>query len=161
LKKDVRTGFLGIGAGVEVFYKDKNYISTTIATGLDFPYFFPFHVDQSGTYETEKSITRNVSLRNHHQFGIFDFGYGAQYSMLYWQKSYFYDAGIPASPDKVEIFETSNVGLSLATHIFTSEYFKVGFLYQPSIYKLTPERKIDYQHFGSLEFVWRIPILKL
>lgn len=62
----MNTGFLGISAGLEYFYKDNKYISLTGSGGMDFFLPFPaavyFHGEIENMFSSYSSLTDNYNL---------------------------------------------------------------------------------------------------
>jgi hypothetical protein len=144
-------GFVGIGIGAEYYYKDNHYLSISACASGSSP--VPIPVRYRGLNEI--TYTRFVSLRNNFIHGNFDFGYGVHYSELGWSISN------PLDMDFIKLDQFNQaLGFSFITQFRVSQLFKVGLLYQPSIINLYKPKIVDYQHFVSLEFILKIPIIR-
>jgi len=80
------TGFWGISAGLEYYYKEKKYLSLTGSAVMDFFIPFPAAVDFSGEVENMYSVY--ASLTDNYKFRRFTVGYGLNYSRNTWQLVY-------------------------------------------------------------------------
>ncbi len=158
VKKDVgflnSFGYLGIGVGVEYYYNKNKYLSLNLAVATDSPIPFPAAIDY---FDSEHHIctTSYINLRNNFIIGRFDFGYGLNFSNLYWRWSKGIDSTY-MSKDKY----TQNLGLCFESQYRFGEYFRMGLLYQPQLIDVTHKPTFDYQHFISIEFVWKFQNLQ-
>lgn len=81
------TGFWGISAGVEYFYKDNKYLSMSGHGASDFFIPVPATVDISGEYEMMSTIY--LSFTDNYKFRRFTMGYGVNYSKNIWDFRYY------------------------------------------------------------------------
>jgi hypothetical protein len=137
-------GFLGIGGGLDFYYKDDHYLSLQAGAVIDNEVPFPVGVDHfGGPYEKTSNLF--ISLRNNHIIGAFDIGYGLSFSRFNWLET---DTTFHLKK------KTNTLGLSLATHYRITNNFKAGVLYQPGIFRLDNGLKTDYQHLLSVELLF-------
>ncbi len=152
------TGFWGISAGIDYFYKADKFLSLTASKQTDF--FLPFlaPIDLSGTWEYMDS--KNIRLTDNFRFRRFTAGYGLSFSENIWQSIY-YDRWDSPPPIRDDVTKTSySVGFTLDFYHQITDYFFAGMLYNPSIVTLAPNTKIEYQHLISLDFKWKIRLKK-
>ena len=140
-------GVLGLGAGMDYFYQDNHYLSLNIGAATD---QFAEHLGV-GYYETAGTIFANVS--NNKVTGSFDFGYGMNLSELIWTQQ--------TNGDTTKNNQSLNhlgLGLSLSAQYRLGNYLRFGVLYQPVLFDVSPKTIFGYQHFISLNLVWKLPI---
>ncbi|RYZ97195.1 MAG: hypothetical protein EOP47_22255, partial [Sphingobacteriaceae bacterium] len=77
-------GFIGLGAGLDYYYADRNFISLTVATITDFMLPFPAPYDRIGG-EYDRMWAMYGGLTNNHRKGRFTFGYGLSFGNYHWQ----------------------------------------------------------------------------
>jgi len=144
------SGFWGIETGFDYYYNSNSYVSAYGGISTDFILPFPAALDIRGKYESGSSVY--ASLRDNHTIGSFDFGYGLNVSQLKYH--------VTNNTDSTFIPQTrqsTSLGLSLSTQYRFGDHFRLGLLYQPSLFDLN-KTALDYQHFISLELIWKIPI---
>jgi hypothetical protein len=139
-------GVFGLEAGVEYFYQRNKYLSfnTGAATTVFGEYI------GSGSYETGNVLF--ASVKNNFIAGRFDFGYGVNLSKLTWQKRYNDTAKLGES------VKNTGAGFSLSSQYRIGNYFRIGALYQPVLFNIRNGPVISYQHFLSLNLIWKLPL---
>jgi hypothetical protein len=140
-------GLFGLEAGVDYFYRDNKYLSINAgaATSRFGEYFGPGYVQTATTLFT--------SLRNNHIVGSFDLGYGINVSRPRWT---IYTLG-----DTIKINESvksTGLGLSLSAQYRIRNYFRLGILYQPNLLNTSFKPSFNYQHYISLNLIWKLPV---
>ncbi len=152
------TGFWGISAGLEYFYKENKYISLTGSAVTDFFIPFPAAVDFRGEVENMYSIS--TSLTDNYRFRRFAFGYGLNLSRNIWELVY-YDSFDPPPPTRAPVTKCSNsIGFTLNAYHQIGKHFYVGLIYRPTFLKIYPDVDLKYEHLISLDFKWKIRIKK-
>jgi hypothetical protein len=53
------------------------------------------------------------------------------------------------------------LGLSVYSNYRLGHSFRLGVLYQPGLFSIGAKPVLDYQHFISLNFIWKMPIRKI
>lgn len=144
-------GFWGFETGVDYFYKDNQYLSFNVGIASDFFVPVPAVVDIGGEYQLSSTLFGN--LRNNYIVGSFDLGYGVNFSKLNWRITNNKD--ITFVPQSKYSF---GMGLSLVSQYRIGKHFRIGVLYQPNFFTLSPKSDFDYQHYISIEGVWKIKI---
>jgi hypothetical protein len=139
-------GVLGLEAGVDYFYRNNTYLSINVGAATDRfgEYFGPGYVQTATTLYT--------SLRNNHVVGSFDLGYGFNVSRPKWT--------IRTLGDTIQINESVKsigLGLSLSAQCRIGNYFRLGMLYQPNLLNTSFKPSFNYQHYISLNLVWKLP----
>lgn len=147
-----RTGGIGgLEAGLEYFYRDNRYVSLYAGAGTTVPigeYFGPGYREVPHTFF--------ASLRNNHVAGSFDLGYGVNIASLGWKKV--------TLGDTINLDQTvrnNGIGLSLSAQYRLQKYFKLGLLYQPNLVSFGGAGTGKYQHYISLNAMWKIPLRKV
>ena len=146
-KKYESAGVFGLEAGLDYFYKTNIYLSINlgIATDRFGEYFGPGYIQTSSTIFT--------SLRKNNIIGSFDLGYGINASQLKWSKQ--------TIGDTIKINESVKsigLGLSLSAQYRIGNYFRLGILYQPNLLNTSFRPSFNYQHYISLNLIWKLPI---
>ena len=141
------TGPFGLEAGVDYFYKTDHYISLSAGAGSS---VFGDHIGK-GYFTTGHTFFG--SIRNNHVIGSFDLGYGLSFSDLSWSKV---TSGDTVNLDRSA--RSTGLGISLSAQYRLSGYFRVGILYQPTLFTANLTPSFNYQHYISVGFAWRWPI---
>ena len=141
------SGVFGLDAGLDYFYKDNSYLSINVGTATD---RFGEYV---GTGYIETASTIFASLRKNNIVGSFDLGYGINLSQLKWSKQTIGDTTkINASVKNI------GLGLSLSAQYRIGNYLRLGILYQPDLLNTSFKPSFNYQHYISLNLIWKLPI---
>ena len=142
-------GVFGLEAGADFFYKNNTNLSVNIGAATD---LFGEHIG-IGYYETGNTFY--VSVKNNTIIRRFDLGYGINVSKLKWTK---------ITVDSVTTFYKSksniNIGLSLSAQYRLGKYFRLGVLYQPGLLNTNFKPAVNYQHYISLNCIWKLAINK-
>lgn len=152
----VKTGFFGMAAGIEYYYKNNTFIKLNGSATMD--YFFPIPVPTYGHDDFETFYAFNVSLTNNHRIGRLSVGYGPAFTSNGWLWS------DPEGEDPNPVSYTTNrvervnrsLGLSSTVHFRLTDAFHVGLIYNPSFYTVRPETAFNYEHVISLDMQWKI-----
>ena len=140
-------GPFGLEAGVDYFYKRDHYISLSAGVGSS---AFVDHIGK-GYYTTGHTFFG--SIRNSHVIGSFDLGYGLSFSDLFLSKV---TIGDSANLDRSA--RSAGIGFSFSAQYRLSKYFRVGILYQPTLFSVNLSPSFSYQHYISAGLAWRWPI---
>lgn len=152
------TGFWGISAGLEYYYKEKKYLSLTGSAVMDFFIPFPAAVDFSGEVENMYSVY--ASLTDNYKFRRFTVGYGLNYSRNTWQLVY-HDRFDPPPPTREPATKSSNtIGFTFDGYHQIGKRFYIGLIYRPTLLNIYPEVDFKYEHLISLDFKWKIRLKK-
>ena len=152
------TGFWGISAGLEYYYKNNKYLSLTASALMDFFVPVPAAVDISGEYALMSSTY--FSLMDNYKFKRFSVGYGLNYSRNTWDYRY-YTRFNPPPPTREPVKKTSNsVGLTINGHYQIGKHFFIGLIYRPTVLAVKPTPQFKYEHLISMEFAWKIRLRK-
>ncbi len=145
-------GFMGIGTGIEYYFKKNNYLSLNFGVASDIPIPFPAPIDYFGA-EHHFCSTFYINLKNNFIINRFDVGYGLSYSNLNWEWS----KGMDYTAVRKSKY-SHNLGLCFESLYRFGESFRLGLLYQPSLIDISHKPTFDYQHFVSIEFIWKFPL---
>ena len=150
------TGFMGYSIGLDYFYNATQYLNISFAHIQDF--FFPIvFVDRGDEYELMSS--KYLSLSNNHRINRFSFGYGLSFAKNSWElRNQFWDKNSSTR----EPVEKSNkaLGLIFSSYYQTTSDFYIGIIYRPTFYRLNTEPIFKYEHSVSIDFTWKIPLIK-
>jgi hypothetical protein len=153
----INTGFWGLSAGVEYYYTDNRFVAFTGSLNSDIFAPFPAAVDYEGYYESMSSAY--LSATHNHKIKRFYVGYGLNYSRNLWR----WDDGtthepvgtMPPPPDFGRK-PSSAIGITLNGYHQLSEHFMLGFIYRPTILRVSPQTEFKYEHLISFDIAWRI-----
>lgn len=152
------TGFWGISAGMEYFYKNNKFLSLTASAAMDFFVPVPAAVDISGEYALMSSTY--FSLMDNYKYKRFSVGYGLNYSRNTWDYRY-YARFNPSPPTREPVKKTSqSFGLTINGRYQLRKYFFIGLIYRPTVLTVKPTTKFNYEHLISMEFAWKIRLRK-
>jgi hypothetical protein len=140
-----RYGFLGLSTGLDYYYKDNRFFGLQIGGAMDNAVGIPVGVDYFG--EIERSNCLFVNATYNHTIGSFEFGYGLNVSRYNWYKA---DSAIIKEQRK-----TTALGFNLNSNYRITKNFRVGLLYQPSIFTINNGLKTEYQHLLSVELIFK------
>ena len=142
-------GIFGLEAGADFFYRNNAYLSVNIGAATD---VFAEHIGL-GYYEAGNTFY--ASVKNNNVAGRFDLGYGISLSKFKWTK---------ISVDSFNTFYKSkkniNIGLSLSAQYRLGNTFRLGMLYQPGLINTNFKPAVNYQHYISLNCIWKLTIKK-
>jgi hypothetical protein len=152
------TGFWGISAGLEYYYKEKKYLSLTGSAVMDFFIPFPAAVYFSGEVENMYSV--NTSLTDNFKFRRFTVGYGLNYSRNTWELVY-HDRFDPPPPTREPVSKSSSIiGFTFDGYHQIGKRFYVGLIYRPTLLNIYPDVDFKYEHLISLDFKLKIRLRK-
>lgn len=141
-------GVLGLNAGLDYFYQDDKYVAVNFGVGTDLfgEYFGP-------GYRQTTSMSY-INLMSNYLIGSFDFGYGLNLSQPKWEQK--------TMGDTIKMdysVRSTQLGISLSTHYRLGNYFRIGMLYQPMMLNISPHNSpLNYQHYFSLNLLWKVPL---
>jgi len=152
--KKSNTGFFGISAGLEYFYKSNKFLSFNASASTDFLAPVPVPVHYDGAYDKMNSIY--FTLTDNLKINRLSIGYGLNYSINNW--IFIDDSDIE---NEIEI-KTKNKSIGLTTNVYfqLGKKFFVGIIYRPTFYNLKPKGEFEYEHLISLNFTFKIPLRK-
>lgn len=157
-KAHYKTGFLGIGVGVDYFYKAKQFLHLETASAIDFLTPFPAAVHYYGGV-LPFFKTNQISLTNNHQFGRINVGYGLVYARNTWELKN-YDNGLSSSNFIMERSISHNVGLYFPIYYQLGRYFYLGVSYRPNFIQISPKLSFNYEHMMSFNMAWKFRLRK-
>lgn len=137
----------GIAAGIDYFYKEDQYLSVNFGAATD---IFGEHF---GPGYLEKGYVLYTSVRNNTVKGSFDIGYGLNLTRSGWARMTFGD-----TTNRDNSIKSTGLGLSLSTQYRMGGYFRIGLLYQPDFIVLNRNFTFNYQHFASVNFIWKLSL---
>lgn len=150
----INTGFGGISAGLEYFYKKDKYIAITGSAVTDFFIPFPAAVDYSGEVESMYSVY--ASLTDNFKFRRFTLGYGINFSKNIWELVY-YDSFDPPPPTREPAKKTNvSLGFTIDGYHQVGKHFYIGLIYRPNIVTVDPNFEYKYEHLISLDLKWKL-----
>jgi len=146
-------GFMGIGLGLDYYYRDNRFISLITSGSMDFVVFVPAPVDYDGVHSHISSL--DMILAHNHRYRRLSFGYGLAYAYNSW-RYHNDDEDIHYSK------YTSALGVGLKTHYYFSPKFTVGLIYRPTFVVLnsSDNKAFKYEHLLSLDFAFKFRLNK-
>ncbi len=143
-------GFLGIGAGVEYYYRADRYFALNWQAMIDFPVFFPVPLDRFEAYEELSSSY--WGLTHNHRIKRLSIGYGLSYA----KNVYFFNPGtdIPNSGPNIRRISFSP-GFVFPVQYQLGRLFHMGIVYRPSFYRTNVDPSNRYEHVISIDFAWK------
>lgn len=159
-EKDYKSnsGFWGLSTGLDYYYKESQFINFSASIVSDFFLPFPAAVDISGEYELMSSLY--AALSNNHRIKRFLLGYGLNYSKNIWDLRY-YNRFDPLPPTRDPIKKSNYaMGLYFSGYYQIGEYFNIGIIYRPTMFRFSSVESIEYEHLISIDFGWKIPLKK-
>jgi hypothetical protein len=142
-------GVYGLEAGADYFYSCNNFLSLNIGAATD---VFAEHFGP-GYYETGSTIY--ASVKNNNAIGSFDLGYGVNVSKLTWSK-----ITLDSATTFYKRISNVNIGLSLSAQYRVANNCRLGVLYQPGLLNTSFKPAVNYQHYISLNLIWKLRIKK-
>ena len=148
------TGFWGLGAGVDYYHQDRQYLSLNARTVSDF--FFP--VPAPVTYEGGQDFMSSnyLSLSNHHRVNHFDWGYGLSWIENQWGVDVYEEVFDPGIYLVRQRKRHQALGLEFSGYYFTGSSFHMGLIYRPSFVRLYTDPVLKYEHLISVDLAWKI-----
>ncbi len=152
------TGFWGITLGLDYYYSAKQFINLSVSGVSDFFLPVPAAIDMSGYYELMSSSY--LSISNNYRIKNFLIGYGLSYSKNTWDLRY-YEWGQTEPPTREPVMKSNNAfGFVFPIYYMFGEHFFAGVVYRPSIFRLSTTNPFYYEHLLSIDFGWKIRIIK-
>lgn len=153
-----QTGFWGISAGLEYYYKDKRYLSFIGTAAIDNSVPVPAAVDIYGVHE--RITSTYVSATDNFRYRRFSWGYGLNVSKNTWRGNCFRGGYSP--PLGEELIKKSNysIGYILDLYHQVGKGFYVGLIYRPSLINVSPKVMFMYEHLISLDLKWKLNLTK-
>ena len=127
-------GFIGLGFGIEYFYRNNKSFQLRGDAIIDFP--IPILL---GDPQIAVDVL-NVSLTDNFHINRFQLGYGLNFA----RKNSWWSNG-----------RNNMLGLALSTHYRFTNSFYFGVIYRPSFWELSRNR-LMYEHTISVDFMWKI-----
>jgi hypothetical protein len=154
----INTGFWGVSAGLEYYYKSNKFINLSVSGATDFFVPVPAAVDISGEYELMSSVY--IGLTNNYQFKTFTIGYGLNYAKNIWDFRYS-GFGDPPPPTREPVTKSNqSIGLILNSYYQLGRHFNLGLIYRPTLISVYPTMETKYEHLISLDFAWKFKLKK-
>ena len=152
------TGFWGISAGLEYYYKENKFLSLNGSAVMDFFIPFPAAVDFSGEVENMYSVY--TSLTDNYRFRRFTVGYGLNFSKNTWKLVY-HDRFDPPPATREPATKSSNsLGFTIDGYHQIGKRFHIGLIYRPTLLNVYPDIDFKYEHLISLDFKWKFRLKK-
>jgi len=150
-------GWLWLGLGVEHFYTNTKSLQFRADAITDFIAPFPAPADFWSDRETLNSwyisITDNWKIRR------FTFGYGVNYAENTWIFIPYpeYDESGNLIPKREYTRKTNEtLGLTFNSYYQLLSWLYVGVVYRPSVYQLSPQRGLTYEHIVTFDALFKI-----
>jgi hypothetical protein len=153
-------GFLGVGIGIEFFYKNNKSIQLR-GDGI-----WSFIVPVPASYHPEYSSWKtcgawNINLTDNFSLKRFQLGYGLNYAINIWNARGYYNKPPNELEDGEEaefingVREVNHVlGLTLQANYRLGRFCYFGVIYRPSFFQIS-NPKLIYEHSISIEFLMK------
>jgi hypothetical protein len=142
-------GIFGLDAGIDYYYKDNRYLAINLGAGTDV-----LPVDYFGSGYIYRSNTIFASAQDNFVLKSFNLGYGISLSRFNWAEYSLDTSKIGHSLSNIAL------GLRLSAQYRITKYFNLGILYQPNLLNTSFRPTFAYQHYISLNVIWKFPIKK-
>jgi hypothetical protein len=125
---------------------------------LNFPIPVPAAVDLSGEFEMMRA--GYLSFSHHRRYRRWIWGYGISYGVYVWEWVYFdrFDPPPPTRP--TGIIRGNMLGLVASVYYEAGRHFGMGLVYRPGLLQSVSRRSLGYQHVITLDFAWKIPLIR-
>ena len=156
-----QAGFLGIGLGIEFFYKDNKSLQLRGDGIWSFiaPLPAPFDPDPYSSWETCGAW--NINLTDNFSLKRFQLGYGLNYAINIWNARGYWNKPPEelADGEQAEYIKGTKktkhvLGLSLQANYRLGKCCYLGVIYRPSFFQLS-KPKLLYEHTISIEFLMK------
>ena len=149
------TGWIGLGLGLDYYYKSRQYISLFASAVTDVP--APMGpIDYFGSYETMSSMF--IGLSNNYKINNLMLGYGLSLSRNTWVYNYIPDE-YEVEPNSKSIFNTNYaLGFIFPMYYQFDKSFFAGVIYRPTFYRFSESNPFKYEHLISIDFGWKLRI---
>src|SRR3954467_7365427 len=141
-----------MATGFDYYYKDNSFLALHIGGAMDNAVGVPVGVDYWGEFEQARCLFINAT--HNHTSGSFEFGYGLNASRYYWSK------GDTRNAAAYQEKNNTALGFNLNTNYRVTKNFRVGLLYQPSVFTIDNGLSSDYQHLLSVELIFKFKLRK-
>ncbi len=148
----IHTGFLGIGAGSEYFYRPSKYISLKASVAADAVAPVPAPVSYGSIRESLNGIY--VEATDNVKFGRLNLGYGLNYGSNIWRYSNREDRDNPIVIRKAN----NSIGVTANSFFQFSRILFVGASYRTGLLKLSDKSPLDYEHLISVDILIKLPL---
>lgn len=156
-------GFWGVSAGGDYCYRRNRFLSLQVGTAINYVLPVPAGVDvrpdSAGHLYTDQINTTFINVRNNYVWRRWDFGYGLMASRHDRTETDSY-SNSKRTMDSVLTRNYTNMGLgaSLAAYYRWNWFFYMGILYQPQALSIQNGVQWKYEHFISLDVLFRLGI---
>jgi hypothetical protein len=158
--RETKAGFLGLGLGIEFFYKDNKSLQLR-GDGI-WSFIAPIPASYHPKYSSWKTCGAwNINLTDNFSLKRFQLGYGLNYAINIWNARGYYNK----PPEELEDGEQAEyiegvrevnhaLGLSLQANFRLGKFSYIGVIYRPSFFRLSAPKFI-YEHSISIEFLMK------
>lgn len=153
-------GYLGIGMGVEYFYTNTKSFQVKADVTIDFPIWVPVPAPIDYRDDHENLISWYVSITDNWKIRRFSIGYGINFSENIWTfipYTKYDESGKPILKER-EYTRKANktIGFTFNSYYQLWSWLYLGAVYRPSIYQLSPQRGLTYEHVISFDILFKI-----
>lgn len=158
-QRDNTFGFIGIGIGMEYYYKQNISLSLKWNATMTFLVPFPAPVDYESSYTNTQGM--DLCLMQNHHIKFISIGYGicvARNSWNYYAEGYD-DTEFSPNGDYGNLdlsYKRYSVGTPFHIYGYFGRVFGIGLNYRPTFYRLGSPDPWKYEHLISLDFQFRI-----
>lgn len=151
-----QTGWVGLEGGLEYQYISIKFISAEFSMNAAAGVLGLLDIEG----EFERFTTQSLNLTDNRTFDNFSIGYGLSFANNMWSytRTHIPDS---ISPTRELVDRRSqNLGLILNSYFRIGNGFNIGLVYRPYFIKFKSGFQLDYEHLITLDFMWRIRIVK-
>jgi|SRR5690554_4380106 len=151
------SGFLGAGLGLDYRYRPARSIEFRYDSTMDFfiPFPAPYDYELSEGGERRAAFASTYALTHKHAFNRWHIGYGV--GIAKYSSTHHFVLNDEHIFDNHDYF---SYGFLLPIHYYISKMFRLGMLYRPTFYRPSRETRSAYEHVISIDFGWRIRLVK-
>jgi hypothetical protein len=142
-------GPIGIQLGLDYFYQPGRFLSFTAGAGTS---EFADHIGK-GYYNVGRTFFGGI--RHGHALGSFLLSYGLSVSDLQWARITLGD-----TVNRNRSVRNTGIGPSLAVQYRINKYFRLGVLYQPTLFSFNLSPSLGYQHYLLAGLAWNWQLRK-
>ncbi|QCK16788.1 hypothetical protein [Mangrovivirga cuniculi] len=145
------SGYFGFAFGFDYYYNKNRFINITGGTITNF--ILPIPIPIYAPTNDNEINSKYVYLTHNHKIKRNKLGYGIVYA------NYSLDPKDNYDSQPVSIYRSNALGIVGTYHLQLGRAFHMGLIYRPTFISLGNSES-NYEHSLSLEFAWKIRMLK-
>lgn len=139
-----RGSILGFSFGLDYYYKKNRFFN--LSTNTTFAGYFQIGCGDDGADDQENIDISSISILHNHRKKYFSYGYGLNYSYVYWRKNEYPTNDFNFLYRKKRRYST--LGLAFNGNFYFYSFFYGGITYKPNFVRLKPSgySTFKYEH---------------